>query len=264
MAILTYRSEQENFALRLGQILVPFFFFFPFDKVPNIFNESGKESWIRRNVRFCHCSSDSNSPRLFFKNSALFSKERSVQIKHSPLRAWSKPAVSSAKPPGVPARGKACTQGCARTQHLKVHSSHLNTSRCPREKEDGTSWLLAARFQTAEWKTAVQEIKSFIPDPLHGIDIWYSKDSLDCMTAFNHYRNDGHCAPVKPRAALHTAHRTYFSHNLKYLRLQYVSTGNVSRWNYASRDLCCLLYYYRTWQLSAVWNKMRVFKREGR
>lgn len=172
----------------------------------------------------------------FPRNQSFFSKERSVQIKHSPSWACSNPSVSSAKPPEVPAGGNACTQGCARTQHLKARSrapsSQLNTSRCRSEREDGTSWLLAARFQTAEWKTAVQEIKSFIPDPSHGIDIWYSKDSLDCRKVFNQYRNDGHCAPVKPRAGLQTAHRrTYFSHNLKYLRVQHVSTGNVSRWN---------------------------------
>lgn len=77
--------------------------------------------------------------------------------------------------PGL--QGEAGTWGKA-PDHLP-----LSASPCQQEREDGASWLLAARFQTAEWKTAVQEIKTFIS--VHEIGIQYSKDSLDCMSVFN-------------------------------------------------------------------------------
>lgn len=128
-----------------------------------------------------------------------------------------------------------CPCWTGRCQYLKQFPDHLspNASSCHSERKDGNSWLLAANFQTVEWKPAVQEIKSFISDPRYGIDIWYSKGSLGCMNVFNQLRNDGHCSRVRSRRGLQTTHRGFnfnrLNQHFKCFWVQCVSTGNVSR-----------------------------------
>lgn len=143
----------------------------------------------------------------------------------------------------APSTGNTCIQRCPYPSHPSLHAPS-----CHSERKDDNSWLLAAKFQTVEWKPAVQEIKSFISDPRYGVDIWYSKGSLGCTNVFNQLKNDGHCSCVKSRIGLHTEISAL---------IDWITISNVFKFNvYLLRmcqdkiiplkDLCWMLFYYRT------------------
>lgn len=132
-----------------------------------------------------------------------------------------------------------CPCWTGRCQYLKQRPGHLSLNASltlPLWNKDGSSWLLAASFQTAEWKPAVQEIKPFISDLRYGFDTRYPKGSLGLHERFQSLEKMMGTVLVWNREGACKLHRGLSSdtlhHHFKHLQVHCVSAGNVSEWNY--------------------------------